>query len=401
MKHFTLKYFTLLACWFSLLTLPVQAQTNMQTPQPLSSLETVGIPRPETLVPMGRRAATVAQLQQRLRQRYIAGTNSWQNETRHVYSQYGTFNLYGFLRSELWIDAAWRGFSENLRHYNASAQLVSDTLLVLARPPAEQRVWAYGYTYTNSRLTQVNGFFNQGNPTWHLSQRTTLSYNAAGQLTQFLAVSISQSGVSELYEQAFYTYNSQGQLEIFDYQRVDATGAWQPGSKIFYTYNPQGNVQQTRSQHIATSSGLLQNFQRETYQYAAAGKLATKQIEEWNGSAWRTWGQNLYTYDAQGNVLSDYGQDWTGTSFQDGYRDLYTYAQITSVRPTATPRVALTVSPNPVQGQAVLHYELPASATAGTVDILDATGRWVATAKLLAGRAPEIRLPTTALPPGL
>ncbi|TGE17213.1 T9SS type A sorting domain-containing protein [Hymenobacter elongatus] len=401
MQHVTLKCFALLACWFSCLTLPAQAQTNIQTPKPLHSLETVGIPQPEMLVPMGRRATTVAQLQQRLWQRYMASTNSWQNEYRNLYSRYGASTLYGCLRSELWVDAAWKGFSETLRRYNASAQPVSDTLLILDRPMAEQRVWAYAYTYTNGQRTQVNWFLNQGNPTWLLQERTTLSYNAAGQLTHFLTASLSSSGVFEPYEQVFYIYNSQGQLEVFDYQRLDATGAWQSGNKIFYTYNSQGNVQQTRSQQIASSTGLLQDFHRDTYQYDAVGHLATKLIEEWNGIAWRTWAQNLYTYDAQGNLLSEHGQNWTGTSFQDGYRDLYTYTQITSVRAAATTRVSLAVSPNPVQGQAVLHYELPASATAATVDILDATGHQVATTILSAMGATQVSLPTEALPGGL
>lgn len=373
-----------------------QAQSSLFH-QPLPGM------RPE----VGRAAAAArpaaSQLQEALVQDFDNG--NWNDVARNVYLRYSGPLQPSRVRTDLRQGTAWVPLFLNRLRYNSAGLVLTDSLDQLQLPPTGP-FSAQVNTYTTpTRLlwewSLVRNILLPATAPWDSVERSTHTYNAAGQVAQILQQSYAARVYTNVLRQLF-TYNAQNKLSVLETQTPAATaGAWQPDARSTYTYNAAGFEQQIVNETADNPTRTYVNESRETLQYNAQNRVTVITTDEWQANAWQVESQALYAYNALGDVVSITIQEWNGTAFVNSQRVLFNYLQVASVRGAAAWR-KLAVAPNPSYSETPARLLLEPGTDALTGAIYDQVGRRVATLAATAGQARRgyMELPTE-LPAGL
>lgn len=359
----------------------------------------VGVSKAIAAAPQG----TVSQLQELLLQSYTNG--AWVDMARITYSRYRTPLSPGLIRTELQQGTSWVLFAANRLRYNTAGLVLTDTTDQYQLPP-------YGpfaaVVNTYNTPTQVRWEWELtrqlgGSSTALLDsvQRSTHTYNAAGQLIQVLEQQYAARTFTTTGRE-LWTYDAQGRINILEGQTTTDKGAtWRLATRQTTTYNPESKAQQDIFEVANSAGSAYINDQRYTYQYDAQSRLAILTADKWLNAQWAVKSQSLSSYNATGDLASITFQDWDGSRFLNVQRALFTYQQV--LRTTAaTVRQSLAIVPNPSTAEDPAQLLLEPVAAAATGAVYDQLGRQVAVLASTTAQAARGLLPLpTNLPAGL
>ncbi|WP_375416236.1 hypothetical protein [uncultured Hymenobacter sp.] len=354
--------------------------------------------------PQAARTGEVSQLQQVLAQNY--GGGAWTDVGRQTYLRYHTATLPGLIRAERKNGANWVTTGAHRYQYNTAGEIQSDTTDQYVQAPAGAYAATVSAFNTPSQVRQqwhtMRDLFNPTEP-WDTLQRSTYTYNAAGQRTQRLEESYA-FGSFEEHSRHLWTYNSLGQITVYEIQSApNGDAEWGPLQRFTYTYNAAGKMQQFVAEiiNIATLNSYVLSS-RHTLQYDAQGRESVLASEERENDAWLVNSQTLYAYNPTGDLASATLQGWDGSAFQNVQRLLFTYAQVLSAHQPAAGVRALAVVPNPSTPDAPAQLLLEPGAASATGAVYDHLGRRVAGLSCPPAQAARGFLPLPAgLPAGL
>lgn len=262
---------------------------------------------------------------------------------------------------------ASRLISEGTNYYDGNSYRLSDSAKYVYSPSGLRgfyndlwQDWDYDTVhymrFTSGAFTPTDRLYNQYNannmPTlmvsevydgtaWQVEERSTITYDANGNVATFEYESNYGSGLEKEYKilvvynasnqitstteqewdgtmyvdayRVTYTYNSDGTTMEEIYEIYDGA-AWNVDSRTAYTYDSNGN--QTEILEEQYNAGTWEPTYRTTQIFDPANDMIESYSEYNNMGTWQTTNESYYTYDGRHNAVTAEYRGFNGTTVQ-------------------------------------------------------------------------------------
>lgn len=220
-----------------------------------------------------------------------------------AYYNYSPSGLRGFY-NDLWQD--WDYDTLHNMHFTSGAFRPTDRLY-------------NQYNSNNLPTLMVSETYDGTN--WGIEDRSTITYDANGNVATFEYEYNSGSGLEKEYK-VLVVYNASNQITSTTEQEWDGT-MYVDAYRITYTYNSDGT---TMEEIYETYDGAAWNVDRRTtYTYDGNGNQTETLEEQYNAGIWEPSYRTTQIFDPANDMIESYGESYSLGMWQTTNEAYYTY----------------------------------------------------------------------------
>lgn len=161
--------------------------------------------------------------------------------------------------------------------------------------------------------------------TWSLNSKQIHHYNASKQLVKTDMWAIDEDlGELLMMQSVVYTYTASGKIETST-TNYNFDGEEILYSKTEYNYDGTGNLTSDVTSVLNFFTFELENSSRNSYKYAASGKVSESIYASWIEGAWENQDKTESQFNASGDVSVDIYSTWNGSEWVENEKDEYLY----------------------------------------------------------------------------
>lgn len=161
--------------------------------------------------------------------------------------------------------------------------------------------------------------------TWSLNSKQIHHYNTSKQLVKTDMWAIDEDlGELLMMQSVVYTYTAAGKIETST-TNYNFDGEEILYSQTEYNYDGTGNLTSDVTSVLNFFTFALENSSRNSYKYAASGKVSESIYASWIEGVWVNQDKTESQFNASGDVSVDIYSTWNGSEWVENEKDEYLY----------------------------------------------------------------------------